>query len=166
MRETCKDPYIFDFITLTQPFTERELIKHVEKFLLEFGAGFAFVGRQYKLVVSDQDFYLDLLFYHLKMRCFIVSELKRGDFKPEYAGKMNFYCSAVDDLIKYPENKPTIGLILCQTNDKVKAEYALRDMNKPIGISEFELTRSLPKNLRSSLPTIEEIENELKKKED
>jgi len=169
VRETLKDPYIFDFITIAQPFTERELetelVKHVEKFLLELGAGFAFVGRQYKLVVSNQDFYLDLLFYHLKMRCFIVIELKRGDFKPEYAGKMNFYCSAVDDLIKHAEDKPTIGLILCQTKDKVMAEYALRDMNKPIGISEFELTRSLPKNLRSSLPTIEEIENELKKKE-
>lgn len=169
VRETLKDPYIFDFITLTQPFTERELetelVKHVEKFLLELGAGFAFVGRQYKLTVSNQDFYLDLLFYHLKMRCFIVIDLKKGDFKPEYAGKMNFYCSAVDDLIKHEEDKPTIGLILCQTKDKVMAEYALRDMNKPIGISEFELTRSLPKNLQSSLPTIEEIENELKNKE-
>jgi predicted nuclease of restriction endonuclease-like (RecB) superfamily len=166
VKETLKDPYIFDFITITQPFTERELetelVKHVEKFLLELGAGFAFVGRQYKLVVSDQDFYLDLLFYHLKMRCFVVIDLKRGDFKPEYAGKMNFYCSAVDDLIKHPSDKPTIGLILCQTKNKVMAEYALRDMSKPIGISEFELTRSLPKNLRSSLPTIEEIENELK----
>lgn len=169
VRETLKDPYIFDFITLTQPFTERELetelVKHVEKFLLELGAGFAFVGRQYKLTVSNQDFYLDLLFYHLKMRCFIVIDLKKGDFKPEYAGKMNFYCSAVDDLIKHEEDKTTIGLILCQTKDKVMAEYALRDMNKPIGISEFELTRSLPKNLQSSLPTIEEIENELKNKE-
>lgn len=169
VRETLKDPYIFDFITLTQPFTERELetelVKHVEKFLLELGAGFAFVGRQYKLTVSNQDFYLDLLFYHLKMRCFIVIDLKKCDFKPEYAGKMNFYCSAVDDLIKHEEDKPTIGLILCQTKDKVMAEYALRDMNKPIGISEFELTRSLPKNLQSSLPTIEEIENELKNKE-
>lgn len=166
VKETLKDPYIFDFITIAQPFTERELetelVKHVEKFLLELGAGFAFVGRQYKLVVSDQDFYLDLLFYHLKMRCFVVIDLKRGDFKPEYAGKMNFYCSAVDDLVKHPTDTPTIGLILCQTKNKVMAEYALRDMNKPIGISEFELTRSLPKNLRSSLPTIEEIENELK----
>lgn len=166
VKETLKDPYIFDFITIAQPFTERELetelVKHVERFLLELGAGFAFVGRQYKLVVGDQDFYLDLLFYHLKMRCFVVVDLKRGDFKPEYAGKMNFYCSAVDDLIKHPTDKPTIGLILCQTKNKIMAEYALRDMNKPIGISEFELTRSLPKNLRSSLPTIEEIENELK----
>jgi len=137
------------------------LIKHVEKFLLELGAGFAFVGRQYKLVVSDQDFYLDLLFYHLKMRCFVVIDLKRGDFKPEYAGKMNFYCSAIDDLIKHAMDKPTIGLILCQTKNKVMAEYALRDMNKPIGISEFELTKSLPTDLQSSLPTIEEIEKEL-----
>jgi len=166
IKETQKDPYIFDFITIAQPFTERELetelVKHVEKFLLELGAGFAFVGRQYKLTVSDQDFYLDLLFYHLKARCFIVIELKRGDFKPEYAGKINFYCSAVDDLIKHPADKPTIGLILCQTKDKVMAEYALRGMDKPIGISEFELTRSLPENLLSSLPTIEEIENELR----
>jgi hypothetical protein len=166
VKETLKNPYIFDFITIAQPFTERELetelVKHVEKFLLELGAGFAFVGRQYKLVVGDQDFYLDLLFYHLKMRCFVVVDLKRGDFKPEYAGKMNFYCSAVDDLIKHPTDSPTIGLILCQTKNKVMAEYALRDMSKPIGVSEFELTRSLPRNLRSSLPTIEEIENELK----
>jgi predicted nuclease of restriction endonuclease-like (RecB) superfamily len=169
VRETLKDPYIFDFITIAQTFTERELetelVKHVEKFLLELGAGFAFVGRQYKLTVSNQDFYLDLLFYHLKMRCFIVIDLKKGDFKPEYSGKMNFYCSAVDDMVKHETDKPTIGLILCQTNDKVMAEYALRDMNKPIGISEFELTRSLPRNLQSSLPTIEEIENELKNRE-
>ncbi|MDR3694568.1 PDDEXK nuclease domain-containing protein [Mucilaginibacter sp.] len=166
VKETLKDPYIFDFLTIAQPFTERELetalVKHVEKFLLELGAGFAFVGRQYKLTVSDQDYYLDLLFYHLKMRCFIVIDLKKGDFKPEYAGKMNFYCSAVDDLIKHEIDKPTIGLILCQTKDKVVAEYALRGLHKPIGISEFELTRSLPRNLQSSLPTIEEIENELK----
>jgi predicted nuclease of restriction endonuclease-like (RecB) superfamily len=166
VKETLKDPYIFDFITVAQAFTERELetelVRHVQKFLLELGAGFAFVGRQYKLVVSDQDYYLDLLFYHLKMRCFVVIDLKRGDFKPEYAGKMSFYCSAVDDLIKYPTDKPTIGLILCQTKNKIMAEYALRGMNKPIGVSEFELTRSLPKSLLSSLPTIEEIENELK----
>ena len=129
---------------------------------MELGAGFAFVGRQYKLVVSDQDFYLDLFFYHLKMRCFVVIDLKKGDFKPEYAGKMNFYCSAIDDLIKHPTDKPTIGLILCQTKNKVMAEYAIRDMNKPIGISEFELTKSLPVDLQSSLPPIEEIEKELK----
>jgi predicted nuclease of restriction endonuclease-like (RecB) superfamily len=164
-RQSLKDPYIFDFLTLTEPFNERELetelIKHLEKFLLELGTGFAFVGRQYRLAISDKDFYIDLLFYHLKLRCFIVIELKKGDFKPEYAGKMNFYCSAVDDLLKHPTDQPTIGLILCQTKDKILAEYALRDVHKPIGISEYELTRALPENLKSSLPSIEEIEAEL-----
>ena len=140
---------------------ELELIKHVEKFLVELGAGFAFVGRQYRLEVSDTDFSLDLLFYHLKMRCFVVIDLKKGDFKPEYAGKMNFYCSAVDDILKHETDKPTIGLILCQGKNKVFAEYTLRDMNKPIGISEYELTRILPDNLKGSLPSIEEIEQNL-----
>ena len=169
-QQTLKDPYIFDFLTLSQPFTERELetqlLTHIEKFLLELGAGFAFVGRQYQLTVSDQDFYLDLLFYHLKMRCFVVIDLKRGEFKPEYAGKMNFYCSVVDDLLRHPHDQPTIGLILCQTKDRVIAEYALRDVGKPIGISEFELTRALPETLKSSLPSIEDIENELTQQPD
>jgi predicted nuclease of restriction endonuclease-like (RecB) superfamily len=160
-----KDPYIFDFTTLETEFTERELelnlVKHVEKFLVELGAGFAFVGRQYKLEVSDRDFYVDLLFYHLKMRCFIVIELKKGDFLPEYAGKMNFYCSAVDEQLKHETDSPTIGLILCQGKDKLFAEYTLRDINKPIGISEYELTRILPDNLKGSLPSIEEIEENL-----
>jgi predicted nuclease of restriction endonuclease-like (RecB) superfamily len=160
-----KDPYIFDFTTLETEFTERELelnlVKHVEKFLVELGAGFAFVGRQYKLEVSDRDFYVDLLFYHLKMRCFIVIELKKGEFLPEYAGKMNFYCSAVDEQLKHETDSPTIGLILCQGKDKLFAEYTLRDINKPIGISEYELTRILPDNLKGSLPSIEEIEENL-----
>jgi predicted nuclease of restriction endonuclease-like (RecB) superfamily len=160
-----KDPYIFDFTTLDTEFTERELelnlVQHVEKFLVELGAGFAFVGRQYKLEVSDRDFYLDLLFYHLKMRCFVVIDLKKGEFMPEYAGKMNFYCSALDDQLKHETDQPTIGLILCQGKDKVFAEYTLRDINKPIGISEYELTRILPDNLKGSLPSIEEIENNL-----
>jgi predicted nuclease of restriction endonuclease-like (RecB) superfamily len=166
--QTMKDPYIFDFLTLTEPFQERELetelIKHLEKFLIELGAGFSFVGRQYHLVVSDQDFYLDLLFYHLKLRSFIIIELKKGDFKPEYAGKMNFYCSAVDDFLKHKTDQPTIGLILCQTKDRIFAEYSLRDIHKPIGISEYDLTRVLPDNLKSSLPSIEEIETELSAK--
>jgi len=165
VRQSLKDPYIFDFLTLSEQFQERELetelVKHLEKFLLELGAGFAFVGRQYHLLISDKDFYLDLLFYHLKLRCFVVIELKKGDFKPEYAGKMNFYCSAVDDLLKHETDQPTIGLILCQSRDKIFAEYALRDIHKPIGISEYELTRSLPDNLTSSLPSIEEIEAQL-----
>jgi len=160
-----KDPYIFDFTTLATKYTERELelnlVKHVEKFLVELGAGFAFVGRQYKLEVSDRDFYLDLLFYHLKMRCFVVIELKKGEFLPEYAGKMNFYCSAVDEQLKHTTDKPTIGLILCQGKDKLFAEYTLRDIHKPIGISEYELTRILPDNLKGSLPSVEEIEENL-----
>jgi len=164
-RQLLKDPYVFDFLTLEEPFHERELeiglVRHLEKFLLELGAGFAFVGRQYNLVVSERDFYLDLLFYHLKLRCFIVIELKKGDFKPEYAGKMNFYCSAVDDLLRNDTDQPTIGLILCQTKDRILAEYTLRDIHKPIGISDYELTRALPENLKSSLPTVEEIETEL-----
>lgn len=164
-KQTFKDPYIFDFITLATEFSERELelelVKHVEKFLLELGSGFAFVGRQFKIEVSDKDFQLDLLFYHLKMRCFVIIDLKKGDFLPEYAGKMNFYCSAVDDILKHETDKPTIGLILCKGKDKLFAEYALRDINKPIGVSEYELTKMLPEELKSSLPSIEEIENEL-----
>jgi predicted nuclease of restriction endonuclease-like (RecB) superfamily len=167
VRQTLKDPYIFDFLTLSEPFIERELetelIKHLEKFLIELGAGFAFLGRQYKLTITEQDFYLDLLFYHIKLRCFIVVELKKGDFKPEYAGKMNFYCSAVDDILKQADDQPTIGLILCETRNKVFAEYALRGIHKPIGVSEYELTRSLPDSLKSSLPSIEDIEAELSK---
>ncbi len=164
-KQLFKDPYIFDFVTLSATFTERELelelIKHVEKFLIELGAGFAFVGRQYSLTVSDKDFSIDLLFYHLKMRCFIVIDLKRGDFIPEYAGKMNFYCSAADDQLRHPGDAPTIGLILCQGKDKLFAEYALRDINKPIGITDYELTRMLPANLQGSLPSVETIEAEL-----
>lgn len=166
-RQTLKDPYIFDFLTLTEPFQERELetelVKHLEKFLLELGRGFTFVGRQYHIDVGDKDFYIDLLFYHLKLRCFVVIELKKGAFKPEYAGKMNFYCSVVDDRLKHENDQLTIGLILCQENDRVLAEYALRDIRKPIGVSEYELTRALPDNLKSSLPSVEEIEEELSK---
>ena len=167
-KEMLKDPYIFDFTTLATEYTERELegqlIKHVQKFLLELGAGFSFVGRQYKIEISDRDFYIDLLFYHLKMRCFVVIDLKKGEFIPEYAGKMNFYCSAVDDILKHETDTPSIGLILCQGKDKLFAEYALKDINKPIGISEYKLTRLLPKNLKSSLPSIQDIEYELNEK--
>ena len=160
-----KDPYLFDFLTLDESFHERELetglLRHLEKFLLELGRGFAFVGRQYRLEVSDREFFLDLLFYHLQLRCFIVVELKKGDFKPEYAGKMNFYCSAVDDLLRHSQDTATIGLILCQTKDRVLAEYSLRDIHKPIGLADYELTRALPTELASSLPSIEDIEAEL-----
>lgn len=160
-----KDPYLFDFLTLEEPFHERELetglLTHLQKFLLELGRGFAFVGRQYGIEVSDREYHLDLLFYHLKLRCFVVIDLKKGDFKPEFAGKMNFYCSAVDDLLRHQGDAPTIGLILCQTKDRILAEYTLRDMHKPIGIADYELTRALPAELESSLPSIESLEEEL-----
>ncbi len=164
-KEALKDPYIFDFLTLEEPLRERELelglIQHLEKFLLEMGQGFAFVGRQYHVDAGEENFYLDLLFYHLGLRCFIVIDLKIGPFKPDYAGKMNFYCSAVDDRLKHETDNPTIGLLLCQDKKKILAEYALRCTNKPIGVSEYELTRTLPDELKSALPSIEALENEL-----
>ena len=164
-QQTLKDPYIFDFLTLTEPFQERELetelVRHLEKFLLELGQGFAFVGRQYRLDVGDEDFYVDLLFYHLKLRAFVVIDLKKGKFKPEYAGKLNFYCNAINDRLKLPTDAPTVGLILCQTRDQLLVEYSLAGIDKPIGISTYELTRALPARLKSVLPTVEEIEAEL-----
>lgn len=160
-----KDPFIFDFLTLEEPFHERELevglLSHIEKFLLELGRGFAFVGRQYPLTVSDREFSLDLLFYHLHLRCFVVVDLKLGEFLPEHAGKMNFYCSVVDDQLRHQHDAPTLGLILCQSKDRIIAEYALRDVHKPIGIADYEFTRTLPAELASSLPSIEAIEAEL-----
>lgn len=165
--EALKDPYIFDFLTLEEPFHERELetelIRHLEKFLLELGQGFAFVGRQYCVSVGDDDYYIDLLFYHLKLRCFVVIELKKGSFKAEYAGKMNFYCNVVDDRLRHSDDNQTIGLILCQDRKTVLAEYALRGIEKPIGVSEYELTRALPESIKSALPSIEEIEREMSK---
>lgn len=162
--QLLKDPYVFDFFTLEEPFRERELeaglVQHLQKFLIELGQGFSFVGRQYHLDVGDEDFYIDLLFYHLKLRCFVVIDLKVGPFKPEYAGKMNFYCNVIDDRLRHESDNQTIGLVLCQDRKKVVAEYALRGMTQPIGISEYELTRALPESLKSSLPTIEEIEAE------
>lgn len=165
--QMLKDPYVFDFLSLRDEMHERavekELVGHITKFLLELGAGFAFVGKQYPLEVSGKDFYLDLLFYHVRLHCYVVVDLKIGDFKPEYAGQINFYLSAVDDLVKAPEDNPSIGIILCATKDRVLAEYALRDMKKPIGVAEWKtkLTRSLPAKLKSKLPTIEELEAEL-----
>ena len=166
-QEAFKDPYLFDFLSLAGDAGERELERgltdHVQKFLLELGAGFAFVGRQVDLEVSGQAFRMDLLFYHLRLRCYVVIDLKAGEFKPEYAGKMNFYLSAVDDQFRHPDDQPSIGLILCTARDRLIAEYALRDLRKPIGVSEWQtkLVRSLPKALRGSLPTVEEIEKEL-----
>jgi predicted nuclease of restriction endonuclease-like (RecB) superfamily len=163
--QALKDPYVFDFLTLEEPFHERELetelLVHVEKFLLELGQGFAFVGRQYHLDVGEDDFYIDLLFYHLRLRCFVVIDLKKGPFKPEYAGKMNFYCNVVDDRLRHSTDQPTIGLILCQDKNRLVAEYAMKGVDKAIGVSEYRLTRALPARLKSSLPSIEEIEAEL-----
>ena len=164
-QQALKDPYIFDFLTLDKPFREKELetclMEHMQKFLLELGIGFAFVGRQHHISVGEEDFYIDLLFYHLKLRAFVVIELKAGAFKPDYAGKMNFYLNVVDDQLRHETDNPSIGLILCRDKKKLLAEYALRGMNKPIGVSEYELTRALPEALKSALPTIDEIEAEL-----
>jgi predicted nuclease of restriction endonuclease-like (RecB) superfamily len=170
-QQSLKDPYLFDFLTLRDDYVEHELeqglIDHVQQFLLELGQGFAFVSRQYHLQIDSQDFYIDLLFYHFKLRCFVVIELKSTAFKPEYAGQLNFYLSAVDDLLRESEDKPTIGLLLCKTKNNIVAEYALRGINKPIGVADYEtkIIKNLPKNLKSSLPTIKEIEAELEKKE-
>ncbi|WP_264328531.1 PDDEXK nuclease domain-containing protein [Wolbachia endosymbiont (group A) of Andrena hattorfiana] len=164
---TLKDPYIFDFLSIGKDAHEREvekgLVGHMEKFLLELGEGFAFVGRQFHLDVGDEDFFVDLLFYHLKLRCFIVIELKDNKFKPEYAGKMNFYLSAVDDLLKHETDQPSIGLILCKSKNDVLAKYTLKDMTKPIGLAEYRVTESLPEKIKTALPTIEELEAELLK---
>lgn len=167
--QVLKDPYIFDFLTIDKETHERalekELVNHITKFLLELGAGFAFVGKQFRMEISGQDFYIDLLFYHTRLHCYVVVELKVGEFKPEYAGQINFYLSALDDLIKAPGDNPSIGIILCATKDRILAEYALRDMRKPIGVAEWKtkLTRTLPAKLKKNLPTIEEIEAELAK---
>ena len=166
-RQTLKDPYIFDFLSLGEEAREREiekeLTKHITKFLLELGAGFSFVGSQYPIEISEKDYYIDLLFYHLRLRCFVIIELKAGEFKPEYAGKLNFYLSAVDKTLKQEGDKPSIGIILCKSKDKVIAEYALKDMSKPMGISEYKIVRAIPKGLKTSLPTIDALEKELSK---
>lgn len=165
-KQTLKDPYIFDFLSMSHEMKERDLekglIEHIEKFLLELGVGFTFVGRQVPLKVGKQDFYLDLLFYHLKLRCFVVIELKTVPFEPEFAGKMNFYLSAVDEKFKQAEDQPTIGLLLCKSKEKIIVEYALRDTAKPIGVASWKvkLVEALPKNLKSSLPTVKQIEDE------
>jgi predicted nuclease of restriction endonuclease-like (RecB) superfamily len=166
-QQTIKDPYRFDFMTMTKPYVERDLenqlIDNISKFLLELGKGFAFVGRQYHLEVGESDYYIDLLFYHIKLKCYVVIELKNTKFIPEYAGKLNFYLSAVDSYVKGSDDNPTIGILLCRDKNNIEAEFALRDIGKPMGVSEFEILEKLPENLRSSLPTVEEIETELQK---
>jgi len=165
-KEITKDPYIFDFLTLSEDYKEKELedalIENIKDFLLELGNGFAFVGKQYKLEVSNQEFRVDLLFYHIKLHSFVVIELKNDEFKPEYAGKLNFYVSAVDDILKSEMDNPTIGILICKSKDNLIVEYALRDINKPIGISEYKLTKELPDELKKSIPTIEEFTKGIK----
>lgn len=165
-QQAIKDPYSFDFLTFTKPYNERDienqLTLHITKFLLELGKGFAFVGRQYHLEIGDTDYYIDLLFYHISLRCYVVVELKNTKFIPEYAGKLNFYLSAVDSLLKSEQDNPTIGILLCRDKNRIETEFALRDINKPMGVSEFTLTEILPEHLKGSLPTVEEIEADLR----
>ena len=170
-QQSLKDPYLFDFLTLHEEAVERDLeaglVGHIQNFLLELGAGFAFVGRQVHLKVGEDDFYVDLLFYHLKLRCFVVIDLKMKRFTPEDAGKMNFYLSAIDSQMSHANDAPAIGLILCKDRDRIIAEYALRDIAKPIGVAQWQtrLVQSLPETLKGSLPSIEEIEAEFGKEE-
>jgi predicted nuclease of restriction endonuclease-like (RecB) superfamily len=165
--ELMKDPYCFDFLQLTQKYNEDDLEKaltnNITQFLLELGKGFSFVGKQYIVSLAGKDYKIDLLFYHLILRCFVVIELKVVDFEPEFAGKLNFYLNVVDDQLKHPSDNPTLGIIICKTKNNIEAEYALRGIEKPIGISEYELQKLLPDDYKNTLPTIEEIEKELNK---
>lgn len=164
VQQSLKDPYVFDFLMLTPQAVERDienqLVAQITRFLLELGKGFAFLGRQYPLAVNGKDYFLDLLFYHTRLKCYVVIELKAGEFKPEYIGKLNFYLSAVDDQLRTPDDQPTIGLILCKNKDKLDVEYALRDINKPMGVSSF-IGKDIPLSVQSQLPSVEEIEVEL-----
>jgi predicted nuclease of restriction endonuclease-like (RecB) superfamily len=164
-RSLLKDPYVFDFLSLGPQVQERELeqalLNHLRDFLLELGRGFAFVGSQYCLEVGGEEFYIDLLFYQLRLRCYVVIELKVGEFKPEYAGKMNFYLSAVDDLLRHPDDRPSIGLILCKSRNRLVVEYALRDMTKPMGVATYRLTEALSADLQKHLPSIKELQQRL-----
>lgn len=168
-QQLIKDPYNFDFLTLTADAQERDLerglLEHLRRFLIELGVGFAFVGSQYPIEVGGEEFRIDLLFYHLRLRCFVVLDLKMKSFKPEYAGKMNFYLSAVDAQLKHSSDQPSIGIILCKGKNQVVVEYALRDTSKPMGVSEFRMLEQLPEQLKANLPTIEELEAELRKED-
>lgn len=164
--QTMKDPYIFDFIPFSEDMMERDienaLVKDITKLLLELGTGFAFLGNQYHINVGGDDFYIDLLFYNLNLRCYVVIELKTGEFKPEYAGQLNFYLSAVDGILKRPDDNPSIGLLLCKSKNDLVAEYALKDMSKPIGVSEYKITSCLPDDLSKQLPSVEDIQRRIK----
>lgn len=164
--QTMKDPYIFDFIPFKEDMVERDieqaLVRDVTKLLLELGTGFAFLGNQYHLNVGGDDFYIDLLFYNLNLRCYVVIELKTGEFKPEYAGQLNFYLSAVDAILKKEQDAPSIGLLLCKSKNDLVAEYSLKDMSKPIGVSAYQITSNLPKELEKQLPSVEDIQKRIK----
>lgn len=164
--QTMKDPYISDFIPFKEDMVERDieraLVQDVTRLLLELGTGFAFLGNQYHLNVGGDDFYIDLLFYNLNLRCYVVIELKTGEFKPEYAGQLNFYLSAVDGILKHPQDNPTIGLLLCKSKNNLVAEYSLKDMSKPIGVSEYRVTNCLPIELEKQLPSVEDIQKRIK----
>ncbi len=164
-RQTLKDPNCFDFLMLREKHDEQELenalIEHITRFLLELGAGFSYLGRQYRLEVAGDEFFMDLLFYHVRLHSYVVIELKTIKFKPEFAGKLNFYISAVDSVLKTEHDNPTIGILICKSKNDTVVEYALRDIHKPIGVSEYIITKHLPDELKSSLPSIEEIEAEL-----
>ena len=164
-QQTLKDPYTFDFMAMTQPYNERDverqLTQHITQFLLELGKGFAFIGRHYHLEIAGNDYYIDLLFYHVTLKCYVVVELKNRKFMPEFAGKLNFYLSAVDSLLKRNDDQPTIGLLLCRDKNNIEVEFALRDLNKPMGVSEYTIIDALPDNLKGALPTVEDIENDL-----
>jgi len=166
--ETLKNPYVFDFVEqregIVEQEIENELVANIAKTIMELGTGFAFVGSQYHLEISGKDYYLDLLFYNVKLRCYIVIELKNTEFKPEYAGKLNFYLSAVDDILRYKSDNPSIGILLCKERDRLTAEYALRDINKPIGVSEYRLSDFVPQELADTLPSAEDIERRIKGK--
>lgn len=163
--QTLKNPYNFDFLTLREEYNEKELenalINQITQFLLELGTGFSYLGRQVHLLVGESDFYMDLLFYHIRLHCYVVVELKTEKFKPEFAGKLNFYVTAVNKQMKTEQDNPTIGIPICKDKDDVVAEYALDDISQPIGIAEYELTKVLREEFKSSLPTVEEIESEL-----
>ena len=165
--QTMKDPYVFDFIPFREDMVERDieqaLVQDITKLLLELGTGFAFLGNQYHINVGGDDFYIDLLFYNLNLRCYVVIELKTGEFKPEYAGQLNFYLSAVDGILKKETDNPSIGLLLCKSKNDLVAEYALKDMSKPIGVSEYKITSSLPEDLEKQLPSVEDIQKRIKK---
>lgn len=168
--QTIKDPYVFDFLTFDKPYIEKDienkLIDNITKFLLELGRGFAYVGKQYHLEIAGVDRYIDLLFYHIELKCYVVIELKNKKFIPEYAGKLNFYISAVDTILKKENDNPTIGILLCRDKNNIEVEFSLRDIKKPMGVSEFGLTEILPQELKSSLPSIEEIEQALEESKD